>query len=82
MTIEIIHPETQALIEQRMASGAFYDVEEVLLQALRSAPSPQPVDRQHQQKKSLVEICAMVRGLADDLDFGRDRSIARPLDLS
>ena len=32
--------------------------------------------------KSLVEICAMVRGLTDDVDFSRDPSIGRPVDLS
>ncbi len=38
MSVEIHQPEIEALIEQRMASGAFHDVEEVLLDALRSAP--------------------------------------------
>jgi len=33
-------------------------------------------------RKSLVEVCAMVRGLADDVDFGRDPSPGRPIDLS
>ncbi|MGA2117243.1 MAG: hypothetical protein ABSH56_21085 [Bryobacteraceae bacterium] len=31
---------------------------------------------------SLVEVCAMVRGLTDDLDFSRNPSIGRPVDLS
>jgi hypothetical protein len=31
--------------------------------------------------KSLVEVCAMVRGLADDVDFTRDPSPGRPIDL-
>ena len=38
MTIEIHQPELEALILERMESGAFRNVEEVLMQALRSAP--------------------------------------------
>jgi len=40
MTIEIQKPELEALIRKRMESGAFQSVEEVLLQALKSAPQP------------------------------------------
>jgi hypothetical protein len=37
----VIHePEIEALIGQRMATGAFSSVEAVLLHALKSAPSP------------------------------------------
>lgn len=38
MTIEIHKPELEALIRERMKSGAFHDVEDVLIQALKSAP--------------------------------------------
>lgn len=31
--------------------------------------------------KELIEICAMVRGLTEDVDFSRARSTWRPLDL-
>ncbi len=41
MIIEIHQPEIEALIEQRMATGAFHDVEDVLIHALRSAPLPE-----------------------------------------
>jgi len=40
MSIEIHQPEIEALIQQRMASGAFHDIEDVLLYALKSAPEP------------------------------------------
>jgi len=36
MTIQITEPELEALIQQRLQSGAFQNVEDVLLQALRS----------------------------------------------
>jgi hypothetical protein len=39
MTIEIHTPELEALIMQRMKSGGFHSVEEVLLEALK-APLP------------------------------------------
>lgn len=41
MTIEIQRPELEALIQQWMVSGAFQSVEDVLLQALKSAPLPE-----------------------------------------
>jgi len=37
MTIEITKPEVEALIQQRLRSGAFSDAEDVIFQALRSA---------------------------------------------
>ena len=37
MTIEIHRPELEALIQERMKSGAFQSVEDVLMQALKSA---------------------------------------------
>ena len=39
MTIEIHRPELEALILERMKSGAFQNVEEVLMQALKSSPT-------------------------------------------
>jgi hypothetical protein len=81
MTIEIQQPDFEALIEQRMASGAFPDVETALFQALKSAPLPQAIPKSD-EARNLVEVCAMVKGLADDLDFSRNPSTGRPVDLS
>jgi Arc/MetJ-type ribon-helix-helix transcriptional regulator len=39
MTIEIHRPELEALIQERMRSGAFQSAEDVLIQALKSAPA-------------------------------------------
>lgn len=52
MTIEIRRPELEALILERMKSGAFQNVEDVLMQALKSAPPPEesasgPEERAH-----------------------------------
>ena len=43
MTIEIHKPELEAFILERMKSGAFQDVEDVLMQALKSSPPGEPV---------------------------------------
>ena len=40
MTIEIHRPELEALILERLKSGAFQNVEDVLMQALKSGSSP------------------------------------------
>jgi hypothetical protein len=42
MTIEIHRPELEALILERMKSGGFGDIEDVIMQALKSAPLPAP----------------------------------------
>jgi hypothetical protein len=38
MTIEVRRPELEALIQEWMKSGAFQDVEDALIQALKSSP--------------------------------------------
>jgi len=40
MTIEIHRPELEALIRDRMKTGAFRSVEDALMQALESSPLP------------------------------------------
>ncbi len=40
MTIEIQRPELEALIRERMKSGAFQSVEDVLMQALEALSAP------------------------------------------
>jgi hypothetical protein len=59
MTIEIRRPELEALIRERMNSGAFHDVEDVIMQALRSAPAAEPPHRRTGQE--LIDVCAKVR---------------------
>jgi len=40
MMIEIHKPELEALIAERLRSGAFESIEDVLIQALQSSPIP------------------------------------------
>jgi hypothetical protein len=79
MTIQITRPEVEALINQRLQSGKFKDAEDVILQALQSCPPP-PL--QAQSFRSIVEVFEAIRGMADDLDFSRNPSTGRPVDLS
>ena len=74
MTIEIHKPELEDLIRKRLESGAFQSVEDVLWQALSSAPMqerPEGTTRPRpEEKKSLVQLFAdsPFRGLAMDFD--------------
>jgi len=87
MTIEIHQPELEALIQQRMASGAFHDVEEVLIYALKSAPPPnRAAQGQESERETLEEMFAKARGLLTEEEaatlFIRDPSPGRSVDLS
>jgi len=83
MTIQITKPEIEALINQRLQTGGFKDAEDVILQALQSSKEedrPSPASA----AKDMVELFAPVRGLFADgeLDFSRNPSTGRPIDLS
>ena len=82
MHIEITRPEVEALIERRLRTGAFANPEDVIFEALRSSePATKPAAGGALTGRNLVEVCAMVQGLADDLDLSRNQSGARPVDL-
>lgn len=78
MTIEIRRPELEGLIRERMNSGAFQNVEDVIMQALRSAPH-------RRTGQELVDVCAKVGGLLtnEEVDtlFSRTHSFSRPVDF-
>ncbi|MGA3025573.1 MAG: hypothetical protein ABSF98_12445 [Bryobacteraceae bacterium] len=78
MTIQITRPELEALINQRLQSGAFRNAEDVILQALQSSPPTAPLP-DPLPAKDIVELLAPLRGL--NLDFGRNPSTGRPVDL-
>ena len=87
MTLQIHRPELEELIQQWVNSGRHEQIEDVLLQALRSTPleaqSPNSdKDNDLLFGKRLIEVCAMISGLTDDVDFSRNPSFDRPLDLS
>jgi hypothetical protein len=82
MSVIIHQPEIEALIQQRMATGTFPDVEAVLLHALKSSPISAATPAVGGRPQSLVEVCAMVQGLTDDLDLSRDPSPGRSISFS
>jgi hypothetical protein len=91
MTIEINRPETEALIQQCLERGHFRDVDELLAEALGALQKKEPgstskvfVSAAHrgEGQRSLVDVCAMVKGLTDDVDFSRNPSTGRPVNLS
>jgi len=87
MNIEIRTPELEQRMRVQIQSGQFHDVDELLTKALDAleekgtvAPATAPYQRPP-GKKSLVEVCDPIRGLTDDLDFSRNKSGARPIEL-
>jgi hypothetical protein len=59
MTIEIHRPELEALIMDRMKAGAFQTVEEVIMQALKTAPPPPAVVRPRGDRTGADLIAAL-----------------------
>ena len=78
VTERITRPEVEALINQRLRSGAYADAEDVILQALQCSPPTTPLP-DAPPAKDIVELFAPLRGL--NLDFGRNPSTGRPVDL-
>ena len=87
MTITIaIRPEVEAELARQAASrgSAIEDYAATLLEAAVDLPAGTPIGAgkpKREGRKGLVEVCAMVRGLTDDVDFSRNRSTDRPVEL-
>jgi hypothetical protein len=63
MTIEIQRPELEALIHERMKSGAFQNVEDVLMQALKASPAPDERDVGRSDEKSSATGAELVEAM-------------------
>ena len=72
VTIDLPPKKEAALKAQAQAQGL--SVEQWLLRLAESAASDAA------PASNLVDVCAMVRGLADDLDFSRNLSTGRTVD--
>jgi len=68
-------------LQEALRDGRFQSMEEALDRAIQSIapPAEAPPTKRPPGKKSLVEICAMVRGL--DLKIERSKDTGRPVDL-
>ena len=80
MTIEIHKPELEALIQERMKSGEFQNVEDVLLQALKSSPIFERAAPRN-PKKNLAEFLLESPLRGSGLKLERQKDYPRPLDL-
>ena len=80
MTIEIHKPELEALIQERMKSGEFQNVEDVLLQALKSSPISERAAPRN-PKKNLAEFLLESPLRGSGLKLERQKDYPRPLDL-
>lgn len=78
MAIQINRPEVEALINQRVQSGAFRDAEDVILQALQSSV-PKPAQTDALPTKDIETLFAPLRCL--NLNFSRNPSTGRPVEL-
>ena len=79
MTIEIHRPEIEALIQQRLQTGAFHDVEHVLLHALRTSERPAGPSAGGSDAKDLVELFANSPFAGLSIDFERDQDTCREI---
>jgi hypothetical protein len=84
MNIEIHTPELEKRLRAYIQSGRFHDAGELLTKAFdaldQSATAELP-GLEALRRKNFVELCDPVRGLMEDIDFTRNPSKARPLDL-
>jgi Arc/MetJ-type ribon-helix-helix transcriptional regulator len=65
VTIQITRPEVEALIDQRLKSGAFKDAEDVILQALRSSEAEtQGTEEQRREAIERLRIFGKTHGLS------------------
>jgi hypothetical protein len=79
MTIEIHQPQLEALIRQRMASGLFQSVEDLLLQTLEASPAKRTEPAA--ERKSLAQLFADSPFRGMEMEFPRDPAALRSIDL-
>lgn len=86
MNLEIHKPELVQRVNAHIQNGQFHDADELIEKALdavegkTSAPTSSAAERRRAAgRKSLVEVFAPLRGM--NLDFSRNKSAGRPVDL-
>ena len=86
MNLEIHKPELLQRVNAQLQSRHFHDVDELIEKALDALDELAPAAAPPAEPKNLVELFAPLRGqFADeevDALFSRNRSTARPLDLT
>jgi hypothetical protein len=85
MNLEIHKPELMQRVNAEIQIRHLHDADELLEQALDAldekspAPASAAERRRASGRKSLVEVFAPLRGM--NLDFSRNKSASRPVDL-
>jgi Arc/MetJ-type ribon-helix-helix transcriptional regulator len=86
MKLEIHNPELVQRVQARIQSGQYQNTDELIEKALDALEEKTPMPksavaarRRAAGRKSLVEVFAPLRGM--NLDFTRNKSARRPLDL-
>lgn len=74
MTIEISQPKLQSLIQQRMASGRYKNVEDVLLKAFETAPLAAELPGTQDRRTGADLIAAMQAMPYPEVDIEPSRS--------
>jgi Arc/MetJ-type ribon-helix-helix transcriptional regulator len=79
VTIQITKVEIEALIDQRLKTGAFKDAEDVILQALRSSEAEtHGTDEKRQEAIERLKIFGKMHGLSLGGTIRELRDEARP----
>jgi Arc/MetJ-type ribon-helix-helix transcriptional regulator len=79
VTIQLT-PEDEKLIQEKLRSGAFQSVEEVIHRALVSLPTPETGQRA--PRKNLADFLLESPFAGSELQIERQKDYPRPLDLS
>jgi len=78
MTIQLT-PEDEKLIQERLRSGAFHSVAEVIHHALVSSPLPQ--SSANKPRKNLADVLSEPPFAGSELKLERIRDYPRPFNL-
>jgi len=78
MTIQLT-PEDEKLIQERLRTGAFHSVAEVIHHALVSSPLPESSAKK--PRKNLADVLSEPPFAGSELQLERIRDYPKPLDL-
>jgi Arc/MetJ-type ribon-helix-helix transcriptional regulator len=80
MTIQLT-PEDEKLIQERLRSGAFHSVAEVIHHALVSSPLPELPSDSKKPRKNLADVLSQPPFAGSELNLERIRDYPRPVNL-
>jgi hypothetical protein len=80
MTVNIT-PEDERLIHEKLRTGAFSSVEEVIHRALAALPTPEPSSLPMRPLRNLVDVLSEPPFAGSELNLERIRDYPRSLDL-